>query len=425
MTTATDIAEVKSSYQERNGIVPEKKLNHQANIVRINAADILPHPDPETTNLELILLGEFQVVVRKGTFKPGDLGVYIQPDSVVPQTEPFKFIWGQYVYTPEPPLGPKWDVPERRRRITVRKFRGQWSEGLLLPLSDFTTQELIVGPYGNVSSSLPVEGEDVSERLGVTHWNPDSDTANTKGETAHAPRRRRPKTLKGWFHFLLHKVFGRRSKSYVEYVNVDAPVYDVEGLKNHPNTFEDGEQVYITEKIHGSNARYVYLDGVMYAGSRTQWKSAESTCVWRKALLDNPWIEEWCKRHEGFILYGEVTPTQKGFDYGVQKGQVGFFLFDIRTPEGQWVSYEDLVNFDDPFEMDEVIYAGCMVPGLYVGPYSKQIVDDLVSGPSMVHGAKHIREGIVIKPIRERTVRGVGRVILKLVSNDFLAKDSK
>lgn len=28
-------------------------------------------------------------------------------------------------------------VPEKGRRITVRRFRGQYSEGLLLPLSDF------------------------------------------------------------------------------------------------------------------------------------------------------------------------------------------------------------------------------------------------------------------------------------------------
>ena len=36
------------------------KANHQANIVRIER--VLPHPDPETTNLELIPIGEYQEV---------------------------------------------------------------------------------------------------------------------------------------------------------------------------------------------------------------------------------------------------------------------------------------------------------------------------------------------------------------------------
>jgi hypothetical protein len=49
----------------------------------------------------------------------------------------------------------------------------------------------------------------------------------------------------------------------------------------------------------------------------------------------------------------------------------------------------------------------------------------LVSGPSTVHGAKHIREGIVIKSAKEIRVPGLGRLQLKVVSNEFLAKDSK
>lgn len=103
---------------------PEMKANHRADIVRIGT--ILPHPDPDTTNLELILIGEYQVVVRKGEHQIGDLAVYIQPDSVVPQTEPFRFIWEPYQ------LDGGAEVPAKRRRITVRRFRGQFSEGLLM-----------------------------------------------------------------------------------------------------------------------------------------------------------------------------------------------------------------------------------------------------------------------------------------------------
>jgi hypothetical protein len=65
------------------------------------------------------------------------------------------------------------------------------------------------------------------------------------------------------------------------------------------------------------------------------------------------------------------------------------------------------------------------VPLLYKGPYNKETIMSLVSGPSQVPGAKHIREGIVIKTAVERYERGVGRCQLKVVSNSFLERDSK
>ena len=37
----------------------------------------------------------------------------------------------------------------------------------------------------------------------------------------------------------------------------------------------------------------------------------------------------------------------------------------------------------------------------------------------------NIREGVVITPLIERHVRGLGRLQLKLVSNAYLEKDSK
>src|SRR5207253_2194699 len=63
-----------------------KKANHQANIVRLGEPRVHTNAD----SLELFDIGGYQVVVKKGQFASGDLAVYIQPDSVVPQTEPFK-----------------------------------------------------------------------------------------------------------------------------------------------------------------------------------------------------------------------------------------------------------------------------------------------------------------------------------------------
>ena len=70
----------------------EKKSDHQVNIVRLCEPRV--HTNADT--LELFDIGGYQVVTKKGQFKEGDLAVYVQPDSVVPQTEAFRFIWGPY-----------------------------------------------------------------------------------------------------------------------------------------------------------------------------------------------------------------------------------------------------------------------------------------------------------------------------------------
>jgi hypothetical protein len=394
-----------------SNIVPAKKANHQANIVAVET--ILPHPDPETINLELIHIGDFQVVVQKGQFERGQLAVYIQPDSVVPQTDPFRFIWAPYAN--DTPV--EVSTTDRQRRITVRKFRGQWSEGLLLPVTEF--DELLDSQLTlNVTIT---EGDDVSELLQITHYDPDAGKEEPENK-AFAPKRRYPKSLKGWLHYIWHRVWrrGNLNAGFRQEMSLNIPVYDVDALKNYGDAFQDGEVCFWTEKIHGSNARYIFFNGIMYAGSRTLWKAPNSPCIWRKVLKVNPWIEQWCRAHEGYTLYGEVVPTQKGFDYGCKQGEVKFFLFDILSPERKFLSYEE-----DRYGVGSDISYYNRVPLLRVGPYHATVNDSLVAGKTLVRGAEHIREGVVIKPLTERHVHGLGRLSLKCVSNEFLAKDSK
>ena len=385
-----------------------KPAHHQTPVVRIDAVRV--HTNADT--LEIVDIQGYQCVVKKGAFKVGDLAIYVYPESVIPQTAPFKFIWEPYVGLDGP-------VPVRRRRVTVRKFRKEWSEGLLLPLSDF------MDAYNPKLNPLDwKEGEDVSDILGITHYEPE-ELSTTTGQTTAAPRRKYPKTFKGWFFFLLHKLGLRTGNgSLAMDVSFEAPSYDVEALKNFKNTFEDGELVYVTEKLHGSNARFLFLDGTMYAGSHYQWKSPQSTCVFRKALTQLPWIEAWCRANEGSILYGEITPTQKGFGYG--SNDVQFFAFDMRTPNGAWI--KPYTAFDESGLGNIVLRSGIetITPVLYIGPYDlEKIKAEFVDGQSMVKDATNIREGVVITPLTERHVRGLGRLQLKLVSNAYLEKDSK
>ncbi len=391
----------------------EKKENHKTLIVKVT--EILPIKDAD--KIEIVKFGlPYQCVSQKGTFKVGDLAVYVQPDSVVPTTEPFRFIWEPYltdtVHHPDGRV--EYIVPEKRRRITVKKMRGEWSEGLLLPISDFDEGN---GWHLGTLHQLDV-GEDVSEYLGITHYQP---AETDEGQNGEKPVRKvkRPKTVKGWFFFLLHKLHIRRREKFMlatESVDGSYPKYDVDALKSiSRNPFEEGERVIVTEKIHGSSARYVFLDGKMYVGSRNLWLAPESGGYARAALKANPKIEEWCRLNEGYALYGEVTPTQKGYQYGSKEHQ--FFLFDIRHPDGYWVDKGNDLQYHASFYVRQVPY-------LYIGQYGN-FVHSLVDGKSTVPEAENIREGIVINTLKEREIRRGQRAQFKVVSNAFLKKDSE
>ena len=366
------------------------KSNHRVNVIRV--PELEKHPNADS--LSIVRIGGYQVVVKTENYKTGDLAVYIQPDSVVPQITQFEFLWADKEF-------PDGVVPEKYRRITVRRFRKEWSEGLLLPFSDFFVSP---SPYG--------DGDDVAEAIGITHYEPPEPIENINGQRKQQYNWP-PKSLKGWFYYLLHligidlngPVGGKNDRGPKD----PPPVYDVEALKNFKNAFEPGEPVIVTEKIHGSNARYLFKDGKLHVGSRKLWKSAKSDCIWRRALKQHPWIEEWCRAHEGQTLFGEVVPTQGGFNYGCKEGEAQFFAFDIYTENGQW-------------EFPHSAVSTSVVPILYYGPYDEEKIKSLVDGQSAIPGATHIREGVVVRPQVERHVTGLGRLHLKLVSNKFLEK---
>jgi len=59
----------------------------------------------------------------------------------------------------------------------------------------------------------------------------------------------------------------------------------------------------------------------------------------------------------------------------------------------------------------------------YRGYFDENLIKSLAEGKSTVKGTAHIREGCVIRPETERQVHNLGRLQLKIVSNQFLEKD--
>ena len=101
--------------------------------------------------IELAHVLGWQCVVKKGEIRVGDRGVYFEIDSFLPIRPEFEFLRPS-CYKDSEILGPGF-------RLKTQRFRGQISQGLLLPLSQFT--------------EIPADvilGDDVTESLGVRKW---------------------------------------------------------------------------------------------------------------------------------------------------------------------------------------------------------------------------------------------------------------
>ena len=101
--------------------------------------------------IELAHVLGWQCVVNKGQFNPMDIAVYFEIDSFLPVRPEFEFLRSSSYK--------KTDIMGEGFKLRTMKFRGQVSQGLLLPVSSFS----------DIPSDINI-GDDVSEILGVKKW---------------------------------------------------------------------------------------------------------------------------------------------------------------------------------------------------------------------------------------------------------------
>lgn len=317
-----------------------------------------PHPDPETTSLSVVSIfdGGYTVVVRTEDWLGKSIGAYIQPDSVVGDNPIFDFLGDKKV-------------------IKARKLRGVNSFGLLVP-----------APPG---AKL---GDNVANLLGVTHYEPPlrlTGNLKTGGEAISGP--------KGFY-----------------------PKFDVESGKKYHKLFEEGESVFISQKIHGCSGRYLYssLDNTMYCGSRTEWKAKNEDNLWWKCFYSTPSLEKFCMDNPNVAVYGELWGAVQDMKYNVPPGEIRFSAFDILR-SGSWMN---------AIESRELGKDLPWVPTVSESfPFNLEKVLELAEGDSLVVGDKpgSLSEGIVCKPLIERNHPRYGRVCLKFVSLRYLERKVK
>ncbi len=354
-------------------------------VVRIN--ELEKHPNADT--LLIATVRGWKCIVKDGEFKLGDLAVYVPIDAVIPPN-----VVEQYGLT----------YLKKGERVRTIKLRGYISQGLLLPLPPGASWR---------------EGQDVARILGITKWEPPARPAQglTPGQ--------RPSTVKNpnpWFH---------------KYV-------DIENHNNYPDVFGPDDEVVITEKVHGTNLRAGWVpvhprswwSKLITKLTRRQWEfvvgshnvqlyGRMNAKHFYKETHGNLYVEAARlydlprKLPKGIVIYGEVYGKGiQDLTYGLDDIDVVFF--DAKR-NGQYLDYEEFDKLCKELGLPTA-------PVLYKGRYGDTThVSTYASGDSILaasKGTKQMREGCVIKCLKDTNHPRIGRKILKYVSTDYLLRQN-
>lgn len=332
----------------------------------------------EHPNADALELGEvlgYQVVIRKGLYKAGDKAVYVPIDSLMPTDLADRIGVRQFL------------AGKEKNRVRCAKLRGEPSFGLLIRPGEVGLDETPVG-------------ENVAPILGLEKYYPP--VRATAGDAA----------------------------PHDSEIDPFFPRYtDIENGKIHTDIFEEEEEVIATEKLHGCNCRVGYRSrkGFVAGSMGVRRKhpvdeNGEPLDLDDKRLGQNTYwspftlpgvrslIQELSKEHEVVILYGEV------FGQGIQSMQYGqtgiaFRAFDLCL-DGKFQNWDVLESLCS-------LHGVPVVPVLYRGPYSLEKMAEIAEGNTTIGEVDQIREGIVVKPVVERSHPKIGRVVLKYISNAY------
>lgn len=321
--------------------------------------NVVHHPNADRLDI-INVFGGYPCCVERDRYKIGDLAVYIPVDTVLPESEVFSFL-----------------APGDRKRLRAKRFRGIFSMGLVIPALQGMN-----------------EGDEVTNQLGIERWEPVDDFTCSDNE-------RDPEGL------------------------LFAKYTDIESLRKelYSSAFRIGEEVILTEKIHGANWRCVFSSkrDELFVGSRTMNKrrpeNLSSSQWW--GMIEKYDIEEKLQSNDSFkdlILFGEVYGQVGGFSYGT-RGRSQLMLFDVFDLKSmRYLDYDVAKSIAKELGVPWVPEL-CRVhwDGL-------QELLPLAEGKSTVVGAENIREGFVIRPLVERFESNVGRLILKIHGQGFLLR---
>ena len=315
--------------------------------------------------IECAVVGGWKVVAQKGLYNVGDLAVYFEIDSWIPNTIAPFLTKGKE---------PREFEGIKGERLKTIKLRGQLSQGLLMPLAEIMKIE-------DAATLYIEEGADITEFLNIKKWEKPIN-AQLAG------------VCKGNFPTLIPKTDQERVQ------NLKKEVGAAQGM-----VFE------VTEKLEGSSMTVYMINGEFGVCSRNMdLKRDENNSFWKVAIeLD---LEAKMREAEmdDVAIQGElVGPGVQGNIYKLAK--LEFFVFDVYnirageylTPSFRRRLIEEQLRIKHVPVLDEMFVLNDDIEGLLA----------LAEGPSRLTVNPTEREGIVFKQTD-------GGMTFKAISNKYL-----
>ena len=344
-------------------------------------------------NIELAIVNAWHSITKKGQYKVDELVIVVTTDAVIPVA--ISDAMGVTGYL------------RKGQRVRTVKLRKVYSECLILSMDILDWSDDLT------------EGMDMMDILQIYKYEP---------------------PVK-----MIEMSVGGRKIKYHQNPNFHV-YYKFPNLKNVPELFTEEDEVVITRKLHGTNARYgivkkkklslmdrvkkffgnkwVYFEYVY--GSHNVEKGSDSqgfysSDVWR-TVADEYKIKEklwdyvktyFIPQHlgSGVVIYGEIYGhgIQKNYEYGLNDFKFAGFDVEINN------EYKD-------FSVERGIFNTLDLPTvevLYKGNWSKEEQDKHVFG-NFIEGTKVPHEGIVIKG-----VSGDRHKVAKVINPDYLIYGEK
>ncbi|TDU71164.1 RNA ligase (TIGR02306 family) [Prosthecobacter fusiformis] len=324
-------------------------------------------PIPNADAIELARIQGWQCVIKKGELRAGDLGVFLEIDSIPPDDPRFTFLWHN-----------KKDVESTERpaafRLKTVRLRGMLSQGLLLPIQQFPE---LIRPF--------VTGTDVTEILGVTKWEPPL----PEMEDIAGP------FLPG------------------------VPKTDEMRVQSVPSVLDElaGRAYVMTLKCDGTSATFgIHQDTGEFTACGRNWSIKRgSNTYWRVAETYH--LEKSLQAHPHLAIQGELVGP------GIQKNRLGlncpqFRVFNVYDQQTCcFLGHDEAVAFLNEIKvpMVDVIEEGLS--------FDHDMESLLALAEGYYPGTQNEREGLVIRPKTEYQSPTLGgRLSFKVISNRFLLK---
>jgi RNA ligase (TIGR02306 family) len=303
----------------------------------------------------------WQCVAKKGEFKSGDMGVYFEVDSFLPEEARYEFLRSSSFR----------DNADNGKgfRIRTMKMRGQLSQGLLLPLARFPE---LAGMN---------EGDDVTEKLGVKKWYV-------------------PETASDGGIMIGERPYGIPASDEIR-IQSATELLDALG----------GKPYYITTKMDGTSGIVYFIDGKIGCCSRNkEIKDEESSLYWTPVYKYG--LKEKLPHYgKNIVLTGEICGP------GIQKNRLRlteteWYVFDVKDWDtGRYVPYDEALEI-------------CAGLGLQTVPLEERgesfayTLEELLEKARGKYPSGLDKEGIVVRYSAEPKA-----ISFKVLNNDVLLKE--